>query len=95
MVIVSYRDKRTKDFASGELVKAFSGIEGSASKKLDQLEAATSLGDLAALRSNHFEKLSGDRAGQYSVGINLKWRLCFEWQKGSGGPANVEITDYH
>jgi proteic killer suppression protein len=94
-VIVSYRDKGTEDFASGKFVKAFSGIERSASKKLDQLEAATSLGDLAALRSNHFEKLSGDRAGQYSIRINLKWRICFEWPKESGGPANVEITDYH
>jgi proteic killer suppression protein len=94
-VIVSYRDKRTEDFARGEFVKAFSGIERPASKKLDQLEAATNLGDLAALRSNHFEKLSGDRARQYSVRINLKWRICFEWPKGSGGPANVEITDYH
>jgi plasmid maintenance system killer protein len=39
-VIASYRDKRTKDFASGKRVKAFSGIERGARLKLDRLEAA-------------------------------------------------------
>ena len=39
-MIVSFRDKRTRDFASGERVKAFSGIERPARLKLDRLEAA-------------------------------------------------------
>ncbi len=45
-MIVSYRDKRSREFAAGEWVKAFSGIERSASNKLAQLESATSLADL-------------------------------------------------
>jgi plasmid maintenance system killer protein len=28
--------------------------------------------------SNRLEKLSGDRAGQYSIRINDQWRICFE-----------------
>jgi hypothetical protein len=43
-VIVSYRDKRTRDFAGGKFVKAFSGFERSARMKLDRLEGAVSLG---------------------------------------------------
>jgi toxin HigB-1 len=59
-VIVSYRHKRTWDFAGGKRVKAFSGFERPARLKLDRLEAATSLGDLAALPGNRFEALLVD-----------------------------------
>jgi toxin HigB-1 len=94
-MIVSYRDKRTRDFAAGRRVKAFSGIERPARLKLDRLEAATGLKDLAALPGNRFEALSGDRKGQYSIRINDQWRICFQWPHGSPGPSNVEIVDYH
>jgi len=94
-VIVSYRDKRTRDFAAGKRVKAFSGIELAARLKLDRLEAAVELKDLAALPGNRLEALKGDRKGQYSIRINDQWRVCFEWSGGSSGPTNVEIVDYH
>jgi len=94
-MIVSYRDKRTEDFAAGKRVKAFSGIERAARFKLDRLEAATILKDLAALPGNRFEALAGDRKGQYSIRVNDQWRICFEWLGKSPGPQNVEIVDYH
>jgi proteic killer suppression protein len=94
-VIVSYRDKRTEDFAIGKRVKAFSGIERAARLKLDRLEAAVNLKDLAALPGNRFEILKGDRKGQYSIRINDQWRVCFEWPQKTPGPINVEIVDYH
>jgi proteic killer suppression protein len=93
-MIVSYRAKRTRDFEAGERVKAFSGIERSATNKLAQLDAATSLGDLVR-PGNRMEALKGDRKGQYSIRINDQWRICFEWPKNSPGPVNVEIVDYH
>ncbi len=94
-MIVSYRGKRTRDLAAGKRVKAFSGFERSARLKLDRLEAATSMKDLAALPGNRFEALVGDRKGQYSIRINDRWRICFEWPEGSPGPSNVEVVDYH
>ena len=94
-MILSYRDKRTRDFAAGKRIKAFSGIERSARLKLDRLEAVVSLRDLSALPGNRFEALAGDRKGQYSIRINDQWRICFEWPEGSTGPVNVEIVDYH
>jgi proteic killer suppression protein len=94
-VIVSYRDKRTRNFASGKRVKAFSGFERSARLKLDRLEAAVELRDLGALPGNRFEALKGDRKGQYSIRVNDQWRICFEWPAGAPGPLNVEIVDYH
>jgi proteic killer suppression protein len=94
-VIVSYRDSRTRDFAIGKRVKAFSGIERAARLKLDRLDAAISLKDLAALPGNRFEVLKGDLNSQYSIRINDQWRACFEWPEKSPGPVNVEIVDYH
>ena len=94
-MIVSFRDKRTRHFAAGKRVRAFFAFERSARLKLDRLEAATSLRDLAALPGNRFETLRGDRQGQFSIRINDQWRICFEWPDRAPGPSNVEIVDYH
>jgi proteic killer suppression protein len=94
-MVVGYKGKRSRTFAAGRRVKAFTGIERQARLKLDRLEAATSLNDLAALPGNRFEALKGDRRGQYSIRINDQWRICFEWPAASQGPENVEIVDYH
>lgn len=94
-MILTYRDGRTRDFATGRRVKPFSGIERAARLKLDRLEAATSILDLAALPGNRFEALKGKRKGHYSIRINDQWRVCFEWPDNSPGPTNVEIVDYH
>jgi toxin HigB-1 len=94
-MIVSCRDKRTRDLAAAKRIKAFSGFRRAAELKLDRLDAATSLADLAALPGNRLQALSGDRKGQYSIRINDQWRICFEWPEGSTGPVNVEIVDYH
>ena len=94
-MIVSYRDNKTERFADGRFVREFSGFARQAEIRLDRLDAATSLKDLAALPGNRLEALKGDRAGQYSIRINDQWRICFEWPERSPGPINVEIVNYH
>jgi proteic killer suppression protein len=94
-MILSYRDKRTDAFAKGTFVREFQGFDRQAWKRLEILDAATSLDDLRALPSNRLEALRGDRGGQFSIRINAQWRLCFEWPQGAAGPSNVEIVDYH
>jgi len=59
------------------------------------LESATSVKDLAALRSNHFEKfekLEGDRKGQFSIRINEKWRICFKWAELRPEPIGTQLV---
>ena len=70
-------------------------VERPARLKLDRVEAAHTLKDLAALPGNRFEALKGYRKGQYSIRINDQWRICFQWPEKSSGPTNVEIVDYH
>jgi len=38
------------------------------------------------------ESLVGDRSGLYSIRINERYRICFEWTEK--GPDKVEIVDY-
>jgi proteic killer suppression protein len=92
-VIVGYRDRRTSRFAAGAWVKAFEGVGRAARLKLDRLEAAMTLNDLAALPGNRLEALSGERKGQFSIRVNDQWRICFTWT--DTGPTNVELVDYH
>lgn len=90
-MILGYRDKRTQAFADGKFVRAFQSFDRQAWKRLEILDAATSLDDLRALPSNRLEALRGNRSGQYSIRINMQWRICFEWPQGAAGPSNVEI----
>lgn len=94
-MIRSYRAKDTERLAAGEKVRQWEPFRKQAEKRLRILDAATALADLAALNSNRLEGLKGNRKGQFSIRINDRWRVCFEWPKDAPGPMNVEIVDYH
>jgi proteic killer suppression protein len=94
-MILSYRDKDSERLCRGEDVRRFRAIRRQAERRLRILEAAPSRQSLMLLPSNRFEALGGDRKGQYSIRINDRWRICFEWPEGQPGPSLVEITDYH
>jgi proteic killer suppression protein len=80
-------------FARRPVKKLARPLQRVALRKLLLLEAAATLDDLRAPPGNHLEKLTGDRARQYSIRINRQWRICFEWSDGDA--YEVEITDYH
>jgi proteic killer suppression protein len=92
-MIVSYRDKDTQALAEGRRVARFRAIERPARRKLYQLHLARSVADLGIPPGNRLEKLAGDRAGQWSIRINDRWRVCFDWREDAAH--GVEIVDYH
>jgi proteic killer suppression protein len=57
------------------------------------LNRAVHLDDLRIPPANRLEKLSRDRAGQWSIRINDQWRICFRWKDSDA--FDVEIVDYH
>jgi plasmid maintenance system killer protein len=61
--------------------------------KTIQLDRAQDVRDLRAPPGNRLEALKGDRAGQHSIRINDRWRICFFWRDGDAH--EVEIVDYH
>jgi proteic killer suppression protein len=91
-MIKSFRCKYTQKLYHREFVKRFLGFDRQAIKRLRILDSADTLDALKALPSNAFEALLGDRVGQYSIRINMQWRICFTWNEGA---ENVEIVDYH
>lgn len=91
-MIKSFKDRDTENLYQRKPVRRFSGFERQAVKRLRILDSATSLQMLAVLPSNRFEALSGDRKGQYSIRVNMQWRICFRWDDA---PYDVEIVDYH
>lgn len=91
-----------RSFRGKEAAKLFGGsrsrelpadLQHRAFQKLKMLDAAATLDDLKLSPSNRLHALTGDRAGQHSISINMKWRICFVWKDGDA--YDVEIADYH
>jgi proteic killer suppression protein len=92
-VIKSFKCGDTRKlFETGKSAR-FGSLLKLATRKLTQLEAATTLNFLRSPPGNRLEALKGDREGQHSIRINDQWRLCFRWT--SAGAEDVEIVDYH
>ncbi|MGH9610733.1 MAG: type II toxin-antitoxin system RelE/ParE family toxin [Bryobacteraceae bacterium] len=92
-MIKSFADKRTEMLFNRIPVRAFSAFERPALKRLMLLHRAENLQDLQAIRGNRLEALKDERAGQFSIRINDRWRICFRWMEGDAYDA--EIVDYH
>ena len=93
-MIRTFRDKETEQlFNRLASRRRPANLHQAMWRKLAILNAAERLDDLRIPPGNRLEKLSGNRAGQYSIRINDQWRICFEWQEGNA--YEVEITDYH
>lgn len=91
-MIRSYKGRETKRLMERQASLTYKNVERTALIRLRLLNAATSLSDLR-LPGLHLEPLRADRKGQYSIRINDRYRICFEWRDGDA--SNVEIVDYH
>jgi len=93
-VIQNFKDKEAqKVFERKHSRKLPLDIQQVALRKLRMLNRAETLQDLRVPPANRFERLVGDREGQYSIRVNDQWRICFVWQNGDA--LDVEIVDYH
>jgi len=93
-MIRSFKDRDAEALFGGGSVRRYRAVERQVQRRLQILDSAADLRDLAALPSNRFEALKGDRKGQYSIRINDQWRLCFRWSADNEA-TDVEILDYH
>jgi proteic killer suppression protein len=92
-MIRSFGDRRTEALFRDQFVHDFQGFARSAKRKLEAINAASRLSDLAVPPSNRLEKLQGNLAKFYSVRINDQWRIIFAWSEGE--PHEVQSVDYH
>lgn len=72
----------------------FSGLdEDLARQRLAELNAATRLEDLGALRSVGLHKLKGNLGDFWSIDVNGPWRILFRFEDGDAH--EVHIHDPH
>ena len=93
MTIRSFKCADTEALSEGKRPRRYRNFQNDAERKLQMLDDAVELRDLASPPGNRLEALKNDRKGQHSIRINEQWRVCFIWTES--GPANVEIVDYH
>jgi proteic killer suppression protein len=92
-MIRSFGDRQTKVLFDDRRVRQFAGIARRAKRKLEAVNAASRLDDLALPPSNRLEKLKGELREFHSIRINDQWRVIFRWIDGE--PHEVRIVDYH
>lgn len=93
-MIQSFADRTTAAiFAGLEVRRIPRALQQRASEKLALLDAAHAVEDLRVPPGNRLEKLSGDRAEQWSIRVNRQWRICFTFVDGDA--FDVELVDYH
>lgn len=97
-MIKTFADFGTRDIAAGRNTQIArktlpNNLHLSAQRKIAVIAQASSLKDMANVPGYRFEKLTGDRKGQYSIRINKQYRICFNWDGENA--YLVEIVDYH
>lgn len=93
-MIRSFADPETERIWNGDRSRKLPpDMQQRAFRKLGFIDAALHYEDLQNPSSNRLHPLKDDRAGQLSISINKKWRICFVWKDGDAH--DVEITDYH
>jgi proteic killer suppression protein len=69
------------------------GVCKTGMRKLDYLNSAKGLEDLAKVPGNYFEALKGDHEGFYSIRVNNQYRIIFRFSESDA--YDVRIIDYH
>ena len=93
-MIRSWKGGTAKLISEGQTPRGMSpGLASAARRRLNQLARAKGVEDMREPLGNRLHRLTGDRAGQWSVSVNDQFRICFTWNEG--GPDDVEFVDYH
>ncbi|MBC8323618.1 MAG: type II toxin-antitoxin system RelE/ParE family toxin [Candidatus Marinimicrobia bacterium] len=93
-MIISFKQKQLeKYFHTGRSKWVKPELKKATFRKMDILNAATSLQDLKSQPSNMLHQLKGDRKGQWTIAVNGPWRLCFIYKDGN--VFNLELEQYH
>ena len=93
-MIKTFGCDETKGIWNGIKSKKFQPkIQNIARRKLRMINNSVNISDLRIPPANRLEKLKGNLKGMYSIRINDKYRIIFNWK--SSHAFDVQIIDYH
>ena len=97
-MIRTFRTKTAEDvfhgnFASKAARRIPAAIQHVSSRKLQMVNLAADLNDLAVPTGNMLEALKGDLKGWHSIRVNQQYRILFRWVDRAA--EDVDIVDYH
>ena len=93
-MIKSFSDKESEKIWKGNMSKKLpTSIQNVARRKLRMINNSINIADLKIPPSNRLEKLKGNLKGMYSIRINEKYSIIFNWKTSNA--YDVEIIDYH
>ena len=93
-MIRSFNCKETELILDGSRSKKFpANIQNVARRKLRMINNSINIQDLKIQPANRLEKSKGNLKGYYSIGVNEKYRIIFQWRTPNA--TNVKLIDYH
>lgn len=92
-MIMSFKNEETEELFTSGNFPPLNTAQRKGLRMLRILHATSQLNSLRIPSGNRLEKLKGDRDGQFSIAINMQWRICFRWEDGNA--YDVEVVDYH
>ena len=94
IMIMTFADKATQElFETGKSQSFPREIQPRALRKMDMIDAAYRIEDLAMPPGNRLHALQGNRVGQYAIAVNAQWRICFSFSNEDA--FDVELCNYH
>jgi proteic killer suppression protein len=92
-MIRSFADVETEQVFTRHHSRRYAAFERVALRKLRQIHSVSGVEELFEPPGNRLEKLKGDREELWSLRINDRWRVCFEWRDGDA--YEIQIVDYY
>jgi len=97
LIVVFGSKKLAELYMTGTGIKLHPDVIRAFIRAVGQLIAASNEQDIRTLRGRDMHKLEGERAGQYAIRLNDRYRLVFTIEHGTEGTFLLvhELINYH
>ena len=85
----------TRRFVQGDIPDEYIPIESQARTKLMALITLRNKSDVLDWPSGYRPKPLDNKPWDYAIRINKKYRIGYNWNKGSPHPTNIEINNHN
>ena len=84
----------TQDFVRGKIPPRFRNLQKQIRKRLYVLVSRATQHEVEQLPKGYYPKKLRGEKWQYSIRVNDRYRIGYNWDSDSPHPTNIEITDH-